>query len=61
MCEFCGLPGVNNLRDAHHHDFKGFFSADLIEAAVKQANANRKKQQQTDGEVDDSDDDTDGT
>lgn len=57
MCEFCNLPGLNNLRDANHADFAGFFSADLIEAAVKQANANRKKS--TDDEVDG--DDEDGT
>ena len=57
MCEFCNLPGLNHLRDANHADFAGFFSADLIEAAVKQANANRKKS--TDDEVDG--DDEDGT
>ena len=57
MCEFCNLQGLNHLRDANHADFAGFFSADLIEAAVKQANANRKKS--TDDEVDG--DDEDGT
>lgn len=41
MCEFCNDPSTfnTNNRDAAHHDFAGFFSADAITAAVAQANA----------------------
>ena len=44
MCEFCSFPnqrGSNFERDAFHSDFAGFFSADAIEAAVRQAKANK--------------------
>ena len=41
MCEFCLFPSSNANRDAQHSDFAGFFSADAIEAAVRQANAHR--------------------
>lgn len=56
MCEFCNNPfSINN--DSNHTAFAGFFSADAIEAAVRQANAAR--QQADDDEA--SNDDTDGT
>ena len=42
MCEFCNLPGNKSNRDALHSDFAGFFSADAIEAAVRQAKANKQ-------------------
>ena len=57
MCEFCLFP-TGGDRDAQHSDFAGFFSADAIEAAVRQANANRQATTEEEGE---SDDDTDGT
>ena len=57
MCEFCLFP-TGGDRDAQHSDFAGFFSADAIEAAVRQANANRQTTTEEEGE---SDDDTDGT
>ena len=53
MCEFCNLPGSNTNRDAAHSDFAGFFSADAIEAAVRQANANRNSEEKGDDEDDD--------
>jgi hypothetical protein len=38
MCEFCSIPTKGGAdRDAFHSDFAGFFSADAIEAAVRQA------------------------
>jgi hypothetical protein len=45
MCEFCLDPNSSSSsrggnRDAFHSDFAGFFSADAIEAAVRQAAAN---------------------
>lgn len=52
MCEFCNNPNAN--RDIYHSDFAGFFSADAIEAAVRQANAAREQEAETD-------DDSDGT
>lgn len=53
MCEFCNLPTEGGIeRDAQHSDFAGFFSADAIEAAVRQANASRQQSNQ-DGEEDD--------
>jgi hypothetical protein len=58
MCEFCSLPTKGD-RDRNHSDFKGFFSTELIDAAVQQAKSDREKQQQDD-DVDD-DDDSDGT
>jgi hypothetical protein len=60
MCEFCSLPGSNTNRDARHSDFAGFFSADAIDAAVRQANASRRGQQSSD-DVKEGDDDDDGT
>lgn len=66
MCEFCLYPNGNNSNDpdADHVDFAGFFSADAIEAAVRQANATRE--QSHDGGDDDAsgeqeEDDDDGT
>lgn len=63
MCEFCLYPNGNNSSDpdAEHIDFAGFFSADAIEAAVRQANANRGQQDTTDDESTEEDDDDDGT
>lgn len=66
MCEFCLAPNSNNQdRDANHVDFAGFFSAAAIDAAVRQANANRQansRHETSDGSDDEeSDDDTDGT
>ena len=55
MCEFCSF-GPNPVdRDSTHADFAGFFSAAAIEAAVRQANADRTSDES------ESDDDTDGT
>ena len=53
MCEFCLDPSSSQDRDRAHQDFAGFFSADAIEAAVRQAAA--MKDEQDDGE------DSDGT
>ena len=71
MCEFCTLPSAsgNTNRDAQHSDFVGFFSADAIELAVRQAatrnNASRDNddpQASSDsGIAEDDDDDDDGT
>ena len=52
MCEFCVFPNGDNNRDARHVDFAGFFSADAIEAAVRQANANRPQQESGDKDDD---------
>ncbi|KAG7353481.1 hypothetical protein IV203_002836 [Nitzschia inconspicua] len=45
MCEFCNFPNqqANANRDAFHSDFAGFFSADAIEAAVRQAKQQQSK------------------
>ena len=59
MCEFCSLP-IGGDRDRNHKDFEGFFSAALIEAAVKQANADRKKKGEQQEDVE-GDDESDGT
>jgi hypothetical protein len=69
MCEFCSLPNKGGNRDAFHSDFAGFFSAEAIDAAVRQAKANSKKnekQQQGDDNNESSEetggvDDDDGT
>jgi hypothetical protein len=69
MCEFCSLPNKGGNRDAFHSDFAGFFSAEAIDAAVRQAKANNKKnekQQQGDTNNESSEetggvDDDDGT
>jgi hypothetical protein len=61
MCEFCNVPNSNSNRDAFHSDFAGFFSADAIEAAVKQVNASHPQQSQQDDDSAESDDDSDGT
>jgi hypothetical protein len=58
MCEFCNVPGSNTNRDASHQDFAGFFSADAIEAAVRQVNASHPSQNDDSTE---SDEDSDGT
>lgn len=58
MCEFCLDPkAASSNRDAFHSDFTGFFSADAIDAAVRQANARRNSNEKNDDEVDDDDDD----
>lgn len=69
MCEFCNDPNSQNTnRDIFHQDFAGFFSADAIEAAVRQAKAassssateasttRRRKNQRTNAELVDSTD-----
>ena len=71
MCEFCLDPNSGTNRDQFHPSFAGFFSADAIEAAVRQANANQQQRpsiqaNQHDGEDDEDgdgggDDDSDGT
>ena len=58
MCEFCSFPTAGD-RDAQHSDFAGFFSAEAIEAAVRQANANREQAPGEGGSGED--DDSDGT
>jgi hypothetical protein len=58
MCEFCNVPGSNTNRDASHQDFAGFFSADAIEAAVRQVNASHPSDNDESAE---SDEDSDGT
>jgi hypothetical protein len=41
MCEFCSFgPNSTSDPDSRHHQFAGFFSADAIEAAVRQAQQN---------------------
>lgn len=41
MCEFCSFgPNTSSDPDSRHHQFAGFFSADAIEAAVRQAQQN---------------------
>ena len=54
MCEFCNIPVDQNNRDALHPDFAGFFSAEAIEAVVRQANAASSSNEEND-------DDDDGT
>jgi uncharacterized protein with LGFP repeats len=63
MCEFCLFP-TGGDRDKQHSDFAGFFSPDAIEAAVRQANANRQSTPEDDDDDEDEDggdDDSDGT
>ena len=41
MCEFCSLGPYSVFDpDSRHEEFAGFFSADAIEAAVRQAQQN---------------------
>lgn len=54
MCEFCLNPS-NTHSDAHHVDFKGFFSADAIEAAVVQARGQKSDDDSSAVESEDSD------
>ena len=62
MCEFCSVPGNDTTnRDARHVDFAGFFSADAIDAAVRLANANRRRQESGNDNGNDNNDDDDGT
>lgn len=56
MCEFCSGESNSASRDVHHSDFAGFFSAEAIDAAVRQANALHANEEDADP-----DDDTDGT
>lgn len=56
MCEFCLDPSAN--RDAYHSDFAGFFSADAIEVAVRQANARKTNNSDADDAKEDDDDGT---
>jgi len=58
MCEFCLNPNQSGDRDADHIDFAGFFSADAIERAVRQANENRANQASAEGHGDEDDDGT---
>lgn len=65
MCEFCvEQPGRNN-RDQFHPNFQGFFSADAIVAAIRQANVNRasrsKDSVEAEDDGNDNDADDDGT
>ena len=60
MCEFCLFP-TSGDRDVQHKDFAGFFSPDAINAAVQQANVERRTANDDEDEDEDSDDDTDGT
>jgi hypothetical protein len=62
LCEFCLFPNGGD-RDKQHADFTGFFSPDAIEAAVRQANANRQSTPEEDVDDDDGrgDDDSGGT
>lgn len=64
MCEFCNNPFQQRPdKDSTDLQFAGFFSAEAIEAAVRQANASREQQRSE--KPDDADDqrsvDTDGT
>lgn len=59
MCEFCNNPADQKNRDATHLDFAGFFSSEAIDAAVRQANADRTEDDSSSAE--EGDDDTDGT
>lgn len=68
MCEFCFGPtgrSTSSDRDATHVEFAGFFSAEAIEAAVRQAttSSNDRSQQQRRGgqQPQPKDDDSDGT
>lgn len=57
MCEFCSLgPNSNFDPDARHDQFAGFFSADAIETAVRQAQALGDED-----DAGDSDEESDGT
>jgi len=60
MCEFCSDPTGTTNRDQFHPSFAGFFSADAIDAAVRQANANRQSRLQPNRHRDDDDDEEEG-
>lgn len=66
MCEFCSIgPSSSRDRDSSDARFAGFFSADAIEAAVRQAakTADAKKRGRTgkDSNNQTTDEDDDGT
>lgn len=63
MCEFCLNPNLRQGdRDALNPSFAGFFSPEAIEAAVRQANANRQPQQSQGEDITNTgEDDDDGT
>jgi len=70
MCEFCSIgPSSPRDRDSSDARFAGFFNADAIEAAVRQAAANKtadaikNKRGRTDKESNNqkTDEDDDGT
>lgn len=67
MCEFCSLGPKSNVdRDSRHSDFAGFFSADAIEQALRQAAENNRNNGRSgsgnSGDDDEpSDEDSDGT
>jgi hypothetical protein len=62
MCEFGNNPNINNHdRDSTDPSFDGFFSAEAIEAAVRQASANTRRRISPSDKNNEGDDDDDGT
>ena len=70
MCEFCLDPTGKGNRDQFHPSFQGFFSAEAIDVAVRQANASRQQHRRStqdedaatqDDDDDNGDADSDGT
>lgn len=61
MCEFCSLGPNSNLvdRDSSDITFSGFFSADAIESAIRQSQANQDAHATSSEDIED--DDEDGT
>jgi hypothetical protein len=57
MCEFCNFPSGASNRDAQHSDFAGFFSAEAINAAVRQAQRQQQELEIVGGGGGDEDDD----
>lgn len=59
MCEFCLNPSGNS--DSHHSDFKGFFSSEAIEAAVRQSSRPVTSYDDDDDDSSADSEDSDGT
>lgn len=63
MCEFCSNPfDRNNNRDAQHVEFAGFFSAEAIDAAIRQTQQRaREEKNDEDSSSTTNEEDSDGT
>ena len=62
MCEYCNNPfSKNNNSDEHRIEFAGFFSADAINAAVQQAQRQKRQPGSDDDDDESSDAESDGT